>query len=166
MTDTYTDLELTPTQRSLMHLDTVEAQCAAAIALGRRLAADPDWPLAMTQFALLGVDEVPGLRLWSEPQSAAGVQRWADRLTATVEIRPNQNDPRKLRHIAVGEIDGVPVYVWSIVRTPITNAGVCWETDAGWLVRYEQGGEHRSVTLPDEPAADAWVAEYGQVVAR
>ncbi len=165
MTDTHITTLL---QSSLAALEAAGVQAAAAVALGRRLAAetDPVWQLYEIEFRLGGPEYSPGLRLWTAPQDSMGVRRWAGRLDATVQNSPALGEPRDIHHFTEGQIDGVPVHVWSIVSTPITNVAVCESTDVGWHVSYDQGGQRKTLPLPDEAAARAWVAKHGHRGAR
>ncbi len=146
--------------QSLPGLAAAESQTAAAIALGRRLAEDPDpaWQLYAIEFTLTGTPYGPGLLLWTERQDAAGVQRWAERLGVEVSTSTIPNRPEDVHHNATGVIEGVPVHVWSIVHSPITNTAVCQNKDFGWHVGYDQGGRRRVAFFRDEDEACTWVA--------
>jgi hypothetical protein len=158
-----------PSHPSLPDLDAVEAQAAEAISLGRRLAAetDPAWQLYQITFVLTGTPHRPGLSLslWTESQDAAGVQRWADRLGVEVTNTTTKGDLEDIHHNADGVLDGVPVHVWSIVRTPITNIAICENRDCGWHVGYDQGGVRKIAYFGDEATARAWASPYRQVAA-
>jgi hypothetical protein len=150
---------------SLAELDAAEAQAAAAFALGRRLAAETDlaWQLYEIEFCLGGPEYGPGLRLWTAPGDAEGVRRWADLLNVTVQNSQSALSPLDIHHFAEGQIEGVPVRVWSIVSTPITGVAIGESTDIGWHVSYDQGGQRTTYPLPDEAAARAWAARYARV---
>ena len=151
-----------PAHRSLPHLDAFEGRTAAAIALGRRLAAetDPDWQLYDISGALSVPDQLPGLRLWTGTQDAESVARWANRLGAPVTVSQSDNVPENIHHNVDSVIDGVPVHVWTIVREPITNTAVCENADFGWHVGYDQGGARKVAFFSDEFAARSWVARH------
>lgn len=156
-----------PAHRSLPYLEDFLAQATAAIALGRRLAAeaDPAWQLYDVKVGVAGFSPMPNLRLWTKRGDAESVQLWSGRLDVPVTVSRDDNDNEKFHHTVDGVIDGVPVHVWTIVRLPITNIAICENRGAGWHVGYDQGGVRKLAFFGDEAAARAWAATYSRAVA-
>jgi hypothetical protein len=166
VTITDTDIELTPTQRSLMHLDTAESQAAATIALGRRLLAEPDLRRPVMEIDIDIRGERLGLRIWAARRNPEAVSQWAEFLGVPLTTYSGPTDPLQVHWYADGDLDGVPLHVWTISREPITNVAVCEKPDLGWHVSYAQGGRRRTLAFPSEAQARVWKDRYGQVAAR
>ena len=144
---------------SLAELDRAEREMAAAIELGRHLLADPDASLPAYEVRVHHRRDRVGLRIWAAYQDPAGVETWAQLLGAAVKVSPYEPEPTQVHHTVDGELDGVPLHVWTIITLPITKARSEF-VDARWRVRYVQGEGFRTIWMPDRAAARAWIKQW------
>lgn len=150
----------TVSTRSPEFLDEAERQVYAAIALGRRLLANPhpSRPIYELQLHQMLGDGF-GLRIWAGIQDSESVQAWASVLDAPAVATPTPNRPQSVSYRVDGELDGVPIYVWTHVDVPITRATIA-SNSRGVRIVYTQGGTRRVLPQPNAAAARLWVAQH------
>lgn len=135
-----------------------ETQIAAAIALGRRLLANPHPSRPFRKIQMWETSD--GLMIWADGPGTSGIEAWASLLDAEIITAVVGDEPLKVHYCIEGVLDGVPVYPWTILSEPITSPVICESTEAGWRVDYTQSGTERSVDVADAVAARAWIAKY------
>ncbi|MFC1410458.1 hypothetical protein ACEZCY_14450 [Streptacidiphilus sp. N1-12] len=150
----------TPVGPTAEFLDEAERQVYAAISLGRRLIANPHPDRPITDIKL---DERPGgfgLRIWAK-DGPDSVHAWAEVLGVAVHVHGSSSTvvPQNVHYNADGVLEGVPVYIWAIVRVPIT-AGAVVANEDGVRVVYVQGGAKHSAPMYSRTQAREWVSRH------
>jgi hypothetical protein len=151
--------------RLLAALDTTERQITAAIRLGQRLLQAPHPERPIYEIEVRELHTRPsryGLQIWAKPQEAGSVESWAKVLGGEVGLHPNPSTPTAIHHEVSGELEDVPLSVWTVVETCITEPQVVGE-ERGWSVRYRQGDVQRSVTVDSLEDGQAWVRTWAHV---
>lgn len=150
----------TPSTRSPRLLDDAEHQVHAALALGRRLLAEPHPSRPIHELQLHEMfGHRFGLRIWASWSDPGAMDAWAALLDSPVVATPSETDPTGVGFRVDGDLEGIPLYVWTRASIPITRATIATNS-RGVRVVYTQGGARRILPQPNKAAARLWVAQH------